>query len=243
MIAAVARAYKPGCKHDNTLVLQGEQGIRKSTFFQILAGSWFGDSMGTGKDKDDLLILYKSWFQEWGEIDKIFSKRQAGDLKAFLSRSTDAYRVPYGKATKDFPRHSIIVGSVNDSSFLADPTGSRRYWVIPVKVSEIDTALLAQERDGIWAAAVAAYKQGETWWLDKKEEKQNLGNNSKFEIVDEWAGYVFEYVKTILSQKFSQKSRFWASSSKRETGGVRRLDGESVLAQETVAGSLLLKRT
>ncbi len=79
-----------------------------------------------------------------------------------MSRSTDAYRVPYGKATKDFPRHSIIVGSVNDSSFLADPTGSRRYWVIPVKVSEIDTALLAQERDGIWAAAVAAYKQGET---------------------------------------------------------------------------------
>ncbi|WP_019503807.1 DUF3854 domain-containing protein [Pleurocapsa sp. PCC 7319] len=64
LIAAVARVYQPGCKHDNTLVLQGEQGIGKSTFFDILAGEWFGDSMRSGKDKDDLLILHKSWIQD-----------------------------------------------------------------------------------------------------------------------------------------------------------------------------------
>ncbi|WP_019506137.1 VapE domain-containing protein [Pleurocapsa sp. PCC 7319] len=204
LIAAVARVYAPGCKHDNTLVLQGEQGIGKSTFFDILAGEWFGDSMRSGKDKDDLLILHKSWIQEWGEIDKIFSKRQAGDLKAFLSCRKDTFREPYARTTKDYLRHSIIVGSVNDSSFLVDSTGNRRYWVIPVEKKEIDTKRLFEERDAIWASAVVAYREGETWWLSKEEEKRNLNNNSRFQIIDEWAGFVADYIRHRTGVSISQ---------------------------------------
>ncbi|WP_019503808.1 VapE domain-containing protein [Pleurocapsa sp. PCC 7319] len=142
--------------------------------------------------------------QEWGELDKIFSKRQAGDLKAFLSCRKDTFREPYARTTKDYPRHSIIVGSVNDSSFLVDSTGNRRYWVIPVQTKEIDIKRLKEERDGIWASAVAAYREGETWWLSKEEEKRNLKNNCRFQIIDEWAGFVADYVRSKTGVSISE---------------------------------------
>lgn len=195
LIAAVARAYEPGCKHDTTLVLQGEQGVGKSSFFDVLGGDWFDDSMGDGRTKDDLIILHKSWIQEWGEIERVFGKRQAGEIKAFLTRKKDLFRPPYGRTALNFPRRSIIVGSVNDGQFLVDPTGNRRYWVIPIAVNKIELTKLRCERDAIWSAAVAAYRQGESWWLSDVEEKLSAENNRIFEVVDEWQGAIANYLK------------------------------------------------
>ena len=195
LIAAVARVYDPGCKHDTTLVLQGEQGVGKSSFFDVLGGDWFDDSMGDGRTKDDLIILHKSWIQEWGEIERVFSKRQAGELKAFLARRTDTFRPPYGRTALEFPRHSIIVGSVNDCQFLVDSTGNRRYWVVPIEVPKINLARLKKERDGIWAAAVNAYRNGEQWWLNNEEENLSSDNNSKYQIIDEWQSAIALYLE------------------------------------------------
>ncbi len=194
LISAVARALNPGCKVDTALVLQGDQGVGKSTFYKILGGDWFDDSMGDGRDKDDLLKLHKCWIQEWSEIERIFGKRQAGEIKAFLSKRTDLYRVPYGRITKEYPRGSIIVASVNNAQFLVDSTGNRRYWIIPVKVSAIDLEMLRKERDAIWSAAVAAYKAGESWWLTREEQELSETNNEQFQIVDEWATEIASYV-------------------------------------------------
>ena len=196
LIAAVARAYEPGCKHDTTLVLQGDQGIGKSSFFNVLAGEWFDDSMGDGRTKDDLIILHKSWIQEWGEIERVFGKRQAGEIKAFLTRKKDLFRPPYGRTAINFPRRGIVVGSVNDAQFLVDPTGNRRYWVVPIEEEKIDLAQLKQERDAIWSAAVAAYRNEEIWWLSNEEEKLSTENNQIFEIVDEWQGAIGNYLET-----------------------------------------------
>ena len=195
LIAAVARAYEPGCKHDTTLVLQGSQGIGKSSFFDVLGGEWFDDSMGDGRTKDDLIILHKSWIQEWGEIERVFGKRQAGEIKAFLTRKKDLFRPPYGRTAINFPRRGIVVGSVNDAQFLVDPTGNRRYWVVPIAKDKIDLAQLKQERDAIWSAAVAAYRNGETWWLSSEEEKLSTQNNQIFEIVDEWSTAIGNYLE------------------------------------------------
>jgi predicted P-loop ATPase len=151
--------------------------------------------MGDGKSKDDLLILHKSWIQEWGEIERVFSKRQAGELKAFLSRRKDTYRQPYARQSLEYPRRSIIVGSANDSQFLNDATGSRRFWIIPVEVGRIDLETLKKERDAIWSAAVFAYKQNESWWLSQSEEKLSHHNNEKFQIIDEWVAQVEHYIK------------------------------------------------
>ena len=195
LIAAVARAYNPGCKHDTALVLQGEQGIHKSTFFNVLGGQWFDDSMGDGRKKDDLIILHKSWIQEWGEIERVFGKRQAGEIKAFLVRKKDIFRPPYGRTALEFPRHGIIVGTVNGNQFLVDPTGDRRYQVIPIQTNKIDIKRLEQERDSIWSAAVRAYRNGEQWWLTDEEQKLSNENNQQFRSVDEWESAIANYLE------------------------------------------------
>ena len=195
LIAAVARAYEAGCKHDTALVLQGEQGIRKSTFFNVLGRQWFDDSMGDGRNKDDLIILHKSWIQEWGEIERVFGKRQAGEIKAFLVRKKDIFRPAYGRTALEFPRHGIIVGTVNGNQFLVDPTGDRRYQVIPIQTNKINIKRLEQERDSIWSAAVHAYRKGEQWWLTDSEQKLSHENNQRFRSVDEWESAIANYLE------------------------------------------------
>ena len=197
LIGAVARIYESGCKVDTALILKGDQGIGKSTFFKVLAGGWFDDSLGDCKDKDDLLKLYRCWIQEWSEIDKIFSKKKASDVKAFLSSSTDTFRSPYARSTKTHQRRSIIVGSTNNDEFLNDPTGSRRFWVIPVE-QKINLSLLEKERDRIWASAVEAYKRGEQWWLTSEEEKLSRTNNETYQEVDVW----IEIIEPWLSKQW-----------------------------------------
>ncbi|VEP12099.1 hypothetical protein H1P_1330018 [Hyella patelloides LEGE 07179] len=195
LIAAVARAYSPGCKHDTTLVLQGLQGAGKSSFFSVLGGDWFDDSMGNGSQKDDLVILHRSWIHEWGEIERTFSKRQSEELKAFITRRKDIFRPPYGRSAIEFPRQSIIVGTANGSDFLVDSTGNRRYWIIPVAKEKINIKLLKEERDSIWSAAVSAYRNGEQWWLTDSEEKLSQQNNQQFQIIDEWQGAIANYLE------------------------------------------------
>ncbi len=195
LIAAVARAFKPGCKHDTTLVLQGKQGVGKSTFFETLGGDWFDSSMQGCQSKDDLLILHSAWIEEWGEIERVFGKRQSGEIKAFLSRGTDQFRRPYDRASQAYQRSSIIVGSVNESDFLVDSTGNRRYWVIPIQCDKIDLKLLKKERDQIWAKAVELYRSGSAWWLSAEEDQLNQRNNIKFEIQDEWQPRILEFLR------------------------------------------------
>lgn len=188
LIAAVRRVYEPGAKHDAACVLMGPQGCGKSTFWRNLGGPFFSDALGDINSKDDLLLLGKAWIHEWGEIDRITGKRHAGQVKAFLSQQTDCYRVPYGKAVESFPRRSIIVGSTNrDTGFLIDDTGNRRFWVIPVDVQgmiEVDGLLL--ERDAIWSAAVAAYRNGEPNHLPSNLEREVTEANLAYLVESPW---------------------------------------------------------
>nr|MDJ0747302.1 VapE family protein [Xenococcaceae cyanobacterium MO_167.B27] len=195
LIAAVARVYHPGSKHDTTLVLQGEQGVGKSTFFDVLGGDYFDDSMGDGSKKDDLVILHKCWIQEWGEIERTFSKKHCEELKAFITRRSDTFRPPYGRTAFENPRQNIIVGTANSTEFLVDATGNRRYWIIPIVKDKIPLDMLREERDSIWAAAVHAYRNGESWWLTDAEEALSKGNNQKFQIIDEWQGAIADYLE------------------------------------------------
>jgi len=194
LISAVARALSPGCKVDTALILQGNQGFQKSTFFKILAGAYFDDSLGTVSDKDERLKMHRAWFVEWAELETVFSRRDVSATKAFLSSSVDALRPPYHRDTQDFPRASIIVGSTNKDEFLNDETGNRRFWVVPVQ-KKIDVALLTQERDAIWAAAVLAYKSGEKWWLDDEEEVKASVIAQEFQTSDPWEQVIQKYIE------------------------------------------------
>ena len=194
LISAVARALSPGCKVDTALILQGDQGFQKSTFFKVLAGGiYFDDSVGAASDKDERLKMHRAWIVEWSELETVFSRRDVSATKAFLSCSVDALRPPYHRDTQDFPRASIIVGSTNEDEFLSDKTGNRRFWVIPVE-KKIDVEQLTQERDAIWAAAVLAYKSGEQWWLTPEEETLLAQNNQGWQITDVWETAILNYL-------------------------------------------------
>ncbi len=183
LIAAVARIYEPGCQQDNTLILQSKgQGIGKSSFFKVLSGeTYFCDDMGDFKEKDERLKLHQNWFLEWAELEKITSKKAAGAIKSFLSTREDQIRPPYARKAVKMQRQSIIVGTANPQEILFDPTGSRRYWVIPVS-KRIPLELLQAERDQIWGAAVELYKSGETWWLDSDQQQQSESANENFQV-------------------------------------------------------------
>lgn len=199
LIGAVRRVYEPGCKHDTATVLMGEQGARKSSFWSALGGPFFSDALRDISSKDDLMVLHRSWLMEWAELDHIMGRRHAGQVKAFLSQSTDLFRVPYGKATEAFPRRGIIVGSTNrQSGFLQDDTGNRRFWVIPTTRTQsapIDTAALHAERDAIWSGAVAAYRSGAANYLPADLAQQVSAENETYQVDSPWLPAVANWIE------------------------------------------------
>lgn len=195
LISAVARAYVPGCKCDTALILQGEQGYGKSTFFSTLASEdWFDDSLGSASDKDERLKLHRAWMIEWAELEAIFKRKDIAAVKAFMTTRIDLLRPPYGRSIEAFKRASVIVGTTNQQTFLNDATGSRRFWVVPV-TKPIEREMLEKERDLIWAAAVDLYRKGESWWLTDEEEALISEEREVFEQQDPWHDLIADYVE------------------------------------------------
>ena len=146
------------------------------------------------------MILHRSWIMEMSEIDQVHSKKHSGEIKAFLSQSTDMFRVPYGKVTEDFPRRGIIVGSTNrHDGFLLDETGSRRFWVIETTCTienQINVEGLLKEIDSLWAAAVHCYENDEPYQLPIETELEINENNEKYLIDNPWKNIISEYVNS-----------------------------------------------
>jgi predicted P-loop ATPase len=251
LIGAVARVYQPGCKFDEALILQGKTGVGKSTFLETLGFAdergWLNSSTVDISHRDGLMVLHKYWLYELAEFDQISSKKAAATIKAFMSNKVDALRLPYGRKTVSKPRGFALCGSVNKSDFLYDETGNRRFWVIPIPTSIdfLDIDKLREERNAIWAAAVCAYRRGESWRLSRQEEKQNLKRNQVFEVTDEWESEIADYVETkevatikdILSNLFNieialqDKRMQWRVSTILtklgwKKGGQRRINGK-----------------
>ncbi|HLO84589.1 MAG TPA: VapE domain-containing protein [Nostocaceae cyanobacterium] len=213
LIGAVKRVFEPGCKFDTACVLQGRQGIMKSSFWKTLAKNdkWFDDTFSSSSaaiDKDEKAALRENWIIELSEIEAVFRKKEVATLRAFMTTAIDRYRPPYGRKNGKFPRTSIFVGSVNPDSFLCDPEGHRRYWVVPVQVEKININALKEESDLLWAAAYHAYAAGETVFLNHEEEKINKVLNKMYEDRDIWEEPIIFYLqnesRVTVSQIISQ---------------------------------------
>ena len=201
LIAAVARAYDEGCKFDNACVIIGDQGARKSTFWSTLGGEFFSDALRDINGKDSLQVLSSAWIMEWAELEAITNKKMAGDIKSFLSQSTDVYRVPYGKVAEKFKRRGIIVGTSNrQDGFLVDETGNRRFWcIVTTKTIDnpIDCEALLDQRDAIWSAACALYDHGngENLLLSKENQITVNEENKQYIIDNPWKTVIQDYVQ------------------------------------------------
>ena len=196
LIAAVKRIFEPGCKFDNAVVLQGQQGIGKSTFWNTIASDdWFDDNLGADvENKDSLMVLHGCWIEEWGEIDRITGKKELGAVKSFLSRKVDTFRAPYERTAVRHPRRGVIVGSVNPDEFLRDDE-NRRLWVIPV-TERIDIEAVSRDRDAIWAAAVELYKIGTPINLSSDDENLLRDSNTQFSVPDPWEDTIESWVNS-----------------------------------------------
>lgn len=180
MLAAVTRIYEPGAKFDYMLILNGTQGMGKSTLFARLFRGFLSDSltMTEMRDKTGSEKLQGYWALEVAEMAGM-RKADIECVKSFISRQEDIYRPAYGRIVEKHPRRCVIVGSTNsETGFLRDVTGNRRFWPIVCRAEgrvKASWDMTEEEVDMLWAEALAAYKDGESLLLSKEAEALALG--------------------------------------------------------------------
>jgi hypothetical protein len=153
LVAAVRRVRQPGCKFDEMVILESPQGAGKSTAIKTLCPNqdWFADNFHLNGDTKKMIEQTQGkWIVEAGEL-KGMSAHDQNALKAYLSSTCDEARMAYAREAQRLPRQFIIIGTTNDTQYLKDHTGDRRYW--PIKVGVFDVEGLALVRDQLWAEA------------------------------------------------------------------------------------------
>jgi predicted P-loop ATPase len=203
LVAMVARIMDPGCKCDYMLVLEGDQGARKSQACRVLAGdAYFSDDLGDIGNKDAKQHLRGKWLVEESELAN-FSRATTETLKSFLSRTHEKYRPPYAKAQVDEPRQCVLVGTTNKSDWNKDDTGARRFWPVKI-VGLIDIKALERDRDQLLAEAVHAYRMGEQWWPDPDFEALVIKPEQEARrAVDAWEPAISQWLQGHVGEKVS----------------------------------------
>lgn len=192
LIAAVARIRQPGSKVDTMPILEGAQGLGKSTLLRTLFRPWYSDEIADLGSKDAAMQLNGAWLIEISELDAM-SRADVGRTKAFISRTADRYRPPYGSRVIERPRSCVFWGTTNSDSYLKDDTGGRRFW--PVKATKVDIDGIATVRDQLWAEARDRYASGEKWWFqDADVQKSAVEEQQARYVGDPWDQIIGTYV-------------------------------------------------
>ena len=209
LAAAVARVMRPGCKFDNVIILCGPQGIGKSTMLKKLGKNWFSDSITSVQGKEAYEQLHGVWIVEMGELYAT-RKAESEAVKQFLSKTEDIFRQAYGRRTKAFPRQCVFYGTTNDTLFLRDRTGNRRFWPIEVGTQPQvkDFVDFDDEVDQVWAEAYQIYKAGESLFLDAKTEKEARRQQDRHSEESEKTGLILEYLERKLPENWADMNLY-----------------------------------
>ena len=204
LVAAVARIFQPGIKFDWIQTLVGAQGAGKSSFYNKLGRGWFSDSFTTVQGKEACEQLQGVWIVELGEMS-VLRKAEIEQIKQFITKEKDRFRVAYGHHPETFPRQCIFVGTTNNIEFLKDPTGNRRFWPVDIytitgiaPTKNIYTDLTEAEVGQIWAEAVEMYKAGEKLYLPKDIEALAREEQERHSEDDGKIGLIREYLERPL---------------------------------------------
>ena len=190
-IAMVARAYQPGCKFDHMPVLEGQQGLAKTSFLEVLGGEWYKSLPMAFGDKDFLQAIQGAWIVEIPDMTG-FSRREHGAILATITIRVDEYRKSYGRITEAHPRVAMFAATSETDDYLKDTRGRRRYW--PLRCQHINLSALAQMRQQIFAEALLAYRRGESYWeMPASADREQMDRSEP----DPWAPDVVDQAENM----------------------------------------------
>jgi predicted P-loop ATPase len=231
LISAVARIFRPGAKADCCLILEGPQGIRKSTALRTVAGEYFTDELADLGSKDAAMQTRGVWIIELSELDNL-GHAEVARIKAFMSRTTDRFRPPYGMRLVECPRQCVFAGTVNHGTYLRDETGGRRFW--PVVCWRINVEALARDRDQLWAEARVRFDSGTVWWLDTPDLVQLAADQQEARYEgDPWEEMIGPWlecrqsvsVSEILQKCINKPTAQWTQTDKLRAARCLRAQG------------------
>ena len=235
LCAAYCRVYHPGIKFDSMIVLNGDQGIGKSTLIAKLGGEWYSDSLNLSdmNDKTAAEKLQGYWIMEIGELAGM-RKADLDKVKAFISRQDDKYRASFGRRVTPHPRQCVFFGTTNSQNgYLRDITGNRRYWNVKVpgngkyKPWDMDEDTVKQ----VWAEVMVYAKAGEKLYLPPELEDYAKEEQRAAMERDDREGLVQEYLDMLLPDNWDSmdvyKRRDYvrdADDPMRQDGSIRRME-------------------
>lgn len=219
MPAVIHRVYEPGCKFEIMVCLVGGQGAGKSTFFRFLAihDEWFSDDLKRMDDENVYRKLQGHWIIEMSEMMATVNAKSIEDIKSFLSRQKETYKIPYETHPEDRPRQCVFVGTSNSMDFLPlDRTGNRRFAPVLVHPERVKKHILENETEAreyfqqAWAEAMELYRNGiqelklskETEEYLKELQKEFMPEDAKVGIIQIWLDELSEnYVCSMMIYK------------------------------------------
>jgi predicted P-loop ATPase len=195
-VSGVARIMSPGCQADITVILEGAQGLGKSTLLRSTFHPWFTDELADLGSKDAAMQLAGVWGIEISELSGM-TRSELEKVKAFLTRREDRFRPSYGRRVLGVKRQCIFIGTTNEHAYLKDATGGRRY--LPITCGEkLDVSRVARDKDQLWAEAVHMHKAGESWWIADPSDAKLAREAQEFRYVaDPWEDPISEYLEGI----------------------------------------------
>lgn len=215
LMQMVKRVYQPGCKADYILVLEGEQGSKKSEVFRVLAQPWFAEFPCDPRAKDTIDMMQGKLIIEFAEM-AVTRKADIDALKAFITRQVDRIRFAYASKPVDVPRQGVFMGTLNPDAtneWLSDTTGNRRFF--PAKVGKIEIAWLQDDRDQLIAEAVQLVMKGvASWIIDDEVVKMVEAEQEARQHTDPWTTQIEEFLELdeiAVKHFFTTAKDIWVS--------------------------------
>jgi putative DNA primase/helicase len=222
MVSLVARALRPGCKVDTMIVLEGAQGVGKSSGLRVLGEPWFTECHEEISGKDFYGVISGRWLVEIAEMHA-FSRSEIDKVKGIISNQNDRYRAPYARHAEDHPRRCVFAGTTNRTDWNEDPTGARRFW--PVKTGQVDLAWLKEKRDQLYAHAATLLRSGGNWWdVDREEAERQQEMRRR---ADAWEPLISAYLKKMLDG-----GEEWVTTGQVLTGAVGLQSHQQTMAEQ-----------
>lgn len=239
LVSLIARAFKPGCQVDTMIVLEGAQGLRKSSSLEILGGQWYRAITQPFGSKEWLeAITGVVWLAEVADLSG-FRGRDLDHLKAALTTRVDRFRRSYDRRALDYPRRCVFTGTTNRDDWQADDTGARRF--LPVAVREVNLDFLRSTREQLFAEAVARFHEGADWWeipqKDAEREQEQRRDDDVWQPRIETYLHgkpsttvpdILEYCLEIDPDKQDKRAQMRVSSVLRLLGFVRKVERHGV---------------